>query len=94
MSTSLKDFSFLHDISGDSFNTSRSNGWFQDVFEVRQHRVARCEEGKNFTLSRFVVMLTSVQRIVLKSRRLFFNDIVEVASSPKARFELGDIVIG
>ena len=61
LSLSLKDFSFLHDISGGSFNISRSNGWFQDVFEVRQHRVARCEEGKNFTLSRFVVMPTSVQ---------------------------------
>ena len=61
MSISLKYFSFLHGISGGFFNTSRSNGWFQDVFEVRQHRVARCEKGKNFTLSRFVVMPTSVQ---------------------------------
>ena len=33
-STSLKDFSFLHGISRGSFNTSRSNGWFQDVFRL------------------------------------------------------------
>ena len=58
---SLKDFSFLHDKSGGSFNISQSIGWFQDVFEVRQHQVAQCEEGNNFTLSRFVVMPTSIQ---------------------------------
>ena len=40
------------------FNISRSSGWFQDVFEVRQHRVARCEGGvKKGRISHFLVLL-------------------------------------
>ena len=38
-------------------------------------------------------MPTSVQWIFTNLGGYFFNDIVGVASSPKARFELGDIVI-
>ena len=74
MSISLKAFSFLYDISGGSFNNSRRNGWFQDVFEVRQRRVVQCEEGKNFPLSRFVEKPTSVSEFNL--RGYFFNEIV------------------
>ena len=77
----------MHDVSGSSFNI-----WFQDVLKVRQRRVVRCEEGKNF--ARFVVMPTDFRSVnFLKSQR-FFNEIVGVASSPKVRFELGGIVIG
>ena len=42
-SRSLKDFIFLYEIRGGSFNISRSNGWFQDVCEVWQRRVVGCE---------------------------------------------------
>ena len=64
---------------------------FKMPFEVRQHWVVRCEEGKNFILH-FLILLDF--RSVNLISEVIFHEIVGVASFPKARFEVADIMIG
>ena len=52
----LKDFSFLHDISGGSFNISRSNGWFQGVLILRLGNTG-WHGVKKGRISHFLVLL-------------------------------------
>ena len=62
----------------------------QDVFEVRQRRVVVTKE---IILFRTLLFCSKADFRSVKIRSSFFNEIVRVASSPKVRFEVDDVVI-
>ena len=61
-------------------------------FEVRQRRVVSCDKKKRILFCTLSFCCKSDFRSV-KIRGYFFNEIVRVASSPKVRFEVVDVVI-